>query len=86
MFIHPSFWSLCQSRKIGNMKALSQQVANTQVSSSFSFKNIIVGSRVVDQDMGDSTDAFAILNNRRAGHVCVNIGPKLFLCFSFQIV
>ena len=30
---------------------------------------------VVDKHVGDGTGEFSVLNNRRAAHECVNIGP-----------
>ena len=40
-------------------------------------KDAISRCGVVDQDVGDSADELAVLNDRRAAYGCVNIGPTL---------
>lgn len=45
-------------------------------------KNPISSCWVIYQNMGNGADEFAVLDNRAAGHECVNIGTTLFLIFS----
>ena len=41
-------------------------------------KDAISGGGVIDQDMGDRAHQFTVLNDRRAGHLCVKDRTKIF--------
>ena len=68
MFMRPSFWSLCQSHKTGNMKALSRKVANTQVLSSFSSKMPYAVAGSLASTISDGAYRLSPPDDRAAAH------------------
>ena len=48
------------------------------------YKNAVAHGGIVHQHVGYSADEFAVLDDRRAGHARVNIGPTHFCIVRFQ--
>lgn len=49
-------------------------------------ENAVAGCWVVDQDVGNRADEFAILNDRAAAHVCVKCRTKFFTIFFANLI